>query len=129
MKKILIYFCGFLMLFFIIPIICTITPSKQPIQETLSTEVSNGDTEAVESNQYEYEKYKTIKLLHPKTSQILNIIFPNLSFFSNFNPHKHHCFTLFVITFSTSFVATSAIASSYFPLKNCTFAMFARLYL
>lgn len=75
MRKILIYFGGFLMLFFIIPAICTITPSKEPVQETLSTEVSNEDTEPVESNQYEYEKYKTIKLFHPETSQIeeLNI--------------------------------------------------------
>ncbi|MBQ2836196.1 MAG: stage II sporulation protein D [Clostridia bacterium] len=75
MKKILIYFGGFLMLFFIIPAICTITPSKEPTQETLSTEVSDEDTEPETSNQYDYEKYKTIKLLHPETAQIeeLNI--------------------------------------------------------
>ncbi len=67
MKKILIYFSGFLLVFFIIPVMCTITPNKEPVQETLSTEVLNEDTE--------HEKYKTIKLLHQETSQIeeLNI--------------------------------------------------------
>ena len=67
MKKILIYFGGFVLVFFIIPAMCTITPNKEPAQETLSTEASNEDTE--------HEKYKTIKLLHPETSQIeeLNI--------------------------------------------------------
>jgi len=71
MKKILIYFGGFLMLFFIIPAICTITPNREPKQPT----VSNQDTEPVTSNEYEYEKYKTIKLLHHESAQIeeLNI--------------------------------------------------------
>lgn len=75
MKKILIYFVGFLTLFFIIPAICTITPSKEPAQESLSTEVSDEDTQQETTNQYDYEKYKKIKLFHPETSQIeeLNI--------------------------------------------------------
>lgn len=83
MKKILIYFGGFLMMFFIIPAICTITPNKQQAQETVSADVSNENNEQQEGTQttteqeyeYEYEKYKTIKLLHPETSQVeeLNI--------------------------------------------------------
>ena len=75
MKKILIYFGGFLMLFFIIPAICTITASKETKQPVASTEVSKENTEQQTPIQYEYEKYKTIKLLHPETSQIeeLNI--------------------------------------------------------
>lgn len=75
MKKILIYFGGFLMLFFIIPAICTITPSKDSEEQTASTEVADENTEQQTPIQYEYEKYKTIKLLHPETSQIeeLNI--------------------------------------------------------
>lgn len=72
MKKILIYFAGFLILFFIIPAICTITPKKEPVQEVGTTEVTNENNE---SKEYEYEKYKTIKLLHPESAQVeeLNI--------------------------------------------------------
>ena len=73
MRKILIYFAGFLMLFFIIPAICTVTPSKENIQPTIATpDVSQDQTQVKE---YDYQQYKTIKLLHPETAQIeeLNI--------------------------------------------------------
>ena len=36
MKKLLIYFLGFLMIFFIIPAICTVTPKKESVKETIS---------------------------------------------------------------------------------------------
>ena len=55
MRKILIYFAGFLLLFFIMPVICTVTPSKEEKQEVVAT------TEQSET-QYEYQKYKTIKI-------------------------------------------------------------------
>lgn len=83
MRKILIYFAGFLMLFFIIPAICTVTPNKEETQDAgATTEQSSVSSENIEqedgqnsNEEYNYEKYKTIKLLHPETSQIeeLNI--------------------------------------------------------
>lgn len=79
MKKILIYIGTFILLFFIFPVICTITPKveKEPEKEIeTSTEQENiqQNTEISQAN-YNYEKYKTIKLLHTETNQIeeLNI--------------------------------------------------------
>ena len=64
-------------MFFIIPAICTITPSKQPIQETVT---SNEQPEVLSENLEQQEnehpiKYQTIKLLHISTGQVeeLNI--------------------------------------------------------
>ena len=76
MKKILIYFSGFLMIFFIIPAICTITPPKA--QETLATtdtQKTQEETVEPQNTEYDYQKYKTIKLLHLSTGQVeeLNI--------------------------------------------------------
>ena len=75
MKKVLIYFCVFLMLFFIIffiiPVICTVPHKKEEqVQETIA-ETENTQIQ----EEYNYEKYKTIKLLHSETMQIeeLNI--------------------------------------------------------
>lgn len=78
MRKILIYFVGFLLLFFIIPAICTVTPNKEPTQEVATnTEPNEGTSESIEQvkEQYDYQKYKTIKLQHVETGQIeeLNI--------------------------------------------------------
>ena len=71
MRKILIYFTGFFIIFFIIPVICTV-PHKQEeqVQETVA-ETENTQIQ----EEYNYEKYKTIKLLHSETMQIeeLNI--------------------------------------------------------
>lgn len=74
MRKILIYFCAFITICFIAPAVCTITPKKE--QETIANEVlPEQEVQPVEEQQYNYEKYKTIKLLHPETSQVeeLNI--------------------------------------------------------
>ena len=75
MKKIVIYFSSFLLVFFIIPAFFSGTPKKEEQQPVALTDASKKNEETVEANQYEYEKYKTIKLLHPETSQIeeLNI--------------------------------------------------------
>lgn len=64
----LIYFCAFLIIFFIVPAICTITPSKEKVQETVATTEQN--VEPVEEQEYDYQKYKTIKLLHSATGQV-----------------------------------------------------------
>lgn len=79
MKKILIYFFGFVIIFFIIPAICTMTPAKaeKVVAETeiKPTEESNDNSNVEEEKTYDYSKYKTIKLLHVNTSEIeeLNI--------------------------------------------------------
>lgn len=73
MKKILIYFSTFLMLFFIIPALCTISPSKEKVEEVVATTAPTQTQEEptpVESQDYDYQKYKTIKLLHPETGQV-----------------------------------------------------------
>lgn len=79
MKKILIYIGTFILLFFIFPVICTITPKaeKEPekeIETSIEQENIQQNTEISQAN-YDYEKYKTIKLLHTETNQIeeLNI--------------------------------------------------------
>lgn len=78
MKKILIYFLGFMIIFFIIPVICTTTPKK--IQETVSevnaiTQNNIEGTKSEETKQvsYDYTKYKTIKLLHTENQEIEEI--------------------------------------------------------
>lgn len=70
MRKILIYFTAFFIIFFIIPVICTVPHKKEQVQETVA-ETENTQKQ----DEYNYEKYKTIKLLHSETMQIeeLNI--------------------------------------------------------
>lgn len=73
MKKALIYFCSFILIFFVLPAICTTTAKKEEAKETVS-ENTNMEEESkenkIEEAKYDYEKYKTIKLLHTKTSEI-----------------------------------------------------------
>lgn len=87
MKKILIYIFCFTILFFIFPTLCTVTSKKT--EEVISGENSNANqqneqkdsNEVVQANdevstqQYDYKKYKTIKLLHTSTGEVeeLNI--------------------------------------------------------
>lgn len=82
MRKVLIYFSGFLMLFFIVPAICTVTPKKEQTQEISVAENNNVSEQSDEleivskpDSGYDYQKYKTIKLLHPESGQVeeLNI--------------------------------------------------------
>jgi len=71
MKKFLIYFTGFLMLFFILPVICTITPNKSNYKETVTANtLPNKETEISQLQEYDYQKYEKIKLLHTDTEQI-----------------------------------------------------------
>ena len=77
MKKVLIYFFVFLILFFIVPVICTVTPQKKEVQETVATTdiLQNQEIEAIVEKEYDYQKYGTIKLLHQSSNQVedLNI--------------------------------------------------------
>ncbi len=69
MKKIIIYILGFIFLFFIFPAICTIGPEKTQIEPTIANEENTEQTNT-EEKQYNYEKYKTIKLLHNNTQEV-----------------------------------------------------------
>lgn len=69
MKKALIYFFSFILIFFLLPAICTVTPQKQKKQEITVSE--NNQTQVEEK--YDYQKYKTIKILHTKTSEIEDV--------------------------------------------------------
>ena len=79
MRKMLIYFGGFIVLFFIIPAICTVTPEKKETfaqtEQSEQSEVSPSEQQQSTENQYDYEKYKTIKLLHAANNEVeeLNI--------------------------------------------------------
>ena len=79
MRKILIYFAGFIILFFIIPAICTETPEKQETfaqteqieqSEQNGDEVSSSEQQQKTEDQYDYKKFKTIKLLHTSNNEI-----------------------------------------------------------
>lgn len=77
-KKILIYFMGFLLLFFVLPTIFSVTPPKENVQEILATNDTPQKQQNVQSEEtegYDYQNYKTIKLLHIDTSKVdeLNI--------------------------------------------------------
>ena len=65
MRKILFYLCLFLFIFFVMPVICTVVPTKEVTQESI-VEIN----ENVVKQQYDYQKYKTIKLLHPEKKHV-----------------------------------------------------------
>ena len=71
MRKVLIYFSIFLLIFFLVPVICTVTPKKENVQETIAqnsnNEILNEEKEV--KQEFEYQKYKTIRLLHSATGQ------------------------------------------------------------
>ena len=82
MRKILIYFAGFIILFFIIPAICTVTPEKQEIfaqteenGQSEQNEGSSSEQQQPTEQEYDYKKFKTIKLLHTSSNEVeeLNI--------------------------------------------------------
>lgn len=75
MKKIFIYLSGFIIIFFIIPTILTISPKKENMEETISNIDEKPEETVNQQEQYDYQKYKTIRLLHQETGQVeeLNI--------------------------------------------------------
>ena len=75
MKKIFIYLFGFIIIFFIIPTLLTITPKKENVEKTISNIDKNLEETVNQQQKYDYQKYKTIKLLHQETGQVeeLNI--------------------------------------------------------
>ena len=85
MKKLLTSFLSYIFLFFVLPALCTVVPKK--VQETVSNEENNTNDEVnvaenntsneeSTSDQYDYQKYKTIKLLHSATGDVEESIMP-----------------------------------------------------
>ena len=70
MKKIFIYLLGFIIIFFIIPTLLTISPPKENVEETISNIEENSEETVKQQEQYDYQKYKTIKLLHTENGQV-----------------------------------------------------------
>lgn len=84
MKKFLLYFCGFTIVFFIAPAICTATPKKNNQQEQpqnenneqlqeQSQEQSQEQLQTMEStaeNTQEQQENRTIRLLHATTGEV-----------------------------------------------------------
>ena len=80
MKKFLLYFCGFTIVFFIAPAICTATPKKNNQQEQPQNENNKQlqeqsqeqlqTMESTEENTQEQQENRTIRLLHATTGEI-----------------------------------------------------------
>lgn len=86
MKKFLLYFCGFAIVFFIAPAMCTTSPKKAPKNEILeklsdnskiekdkqnkNEDLQNNDKNKEINNQQNTENSRNIKLLHTKSGQI-----------------------------------------------------------
>lgn len=74
MKKILIYFMGFILICFILPAICTKTVEVENSNTMAKEEIEAQTTEKKEetSNRevYDYREFNTIKLLHMETGEI-----------------------------------------------------------
>ena len=67
MKKVLIYFLIFLLICFIIPALLT----KGAVNGAVQKEEKDKNEEAkIEEEKYNYNKYRTIKLLHAKTGEV-----------------------------------------------------------
>lgn len=68
MRRFLLYFCGFVILFFIAPAICTVTSGKS--QETIADDGGNEQEQMEDSGLQENSDSKTIKLLHSITGEV-----------------------------------------------------------
>ena len=72
MKKMLLYILSFIILFFILPIIFTITPKAETeeVVSNIENVTQEQPEQEVETTIYDYQKYKTIKLFHSGSGQI-----------------------------------------------------------
>ena len=74
MKKILIYFIGFILICFILPVICTRTLEVENLNTIAKEEIEAQSTEEKEETPnrevYDYREFNTIKLLHMETGEI-----------------------------------------------------------
>ena len=76
MKKLILYFFAFILIFFIVPAICTKTSSKitSAESEENNQEIKN-DTPS--NTNYDYSKFGTVKLLHTETGEVEEIDIDN----------------------------------------------------
>ena len=72
MKKMLLYILSFIILFFILPIIFTITPKAETeeVVSNIENVTQEQPEQEVETTIYDYQKYKTIKLFNSGSGQI-----------------------------------------------------------
>ena len=74
MKKILIYFMGFILICFILPAICTKTVEVENLNTIAKEEIEVQKTEEKEETPnrevYDYREFNIIKLLHMETGEI-----------------------------------------------------------
>ena len=81
MKKILLYFIGFIFICFMLPAICTtplkIENSSSKVEENKENEniVQNESTESSIAKKYDYREYSNIKLLHSENNLIEELPF------------------------------------------------------
>lgn len=80
MKKFLLYFCGFVIVFFIAPAICTATPKKKTenqnisnVNEQINSEVNDDANKTQDEQTSVQQENRTIKLLHSSTGEIEEI--------------------------------------------------------
>lgn len=69
MRKFLLYFCGFVIIFFVAPAICTATPQKKQENNTQETEEQQEQKQVLEDTS-EIKEGKTIKLLHSTKNEV-----------------------------------------------------------
>ena len=78
MKKVLIYFVAFIAIFFLLPAICTITPKKDNVRQTATSETNTNeqtdnteqDANLIQQENEQNQKYQTIKLIHSSTGEV-----------------------------------------------------------
>ena len=70
-KNILIYFCGFVIVFFIAPAICTVTPNPKTEEVSANANPSSENvTNEQSNNNSDTGSKRTIKLLHSSIGEV-----------------------------------------------------------
>ena len=69
MKKFLLYFCGFVIIFFIAPAICTAQPQKTSKQSEEKTKPQTVSVNQSEDSTVVQQENKKIRLLHSATNE------------------------------------------------------------
>lgn len=73
MKKFLMYLFGFILIFFLLPAVCTIVPNKTEkvsAMENNEQNIQDENNSKIEEMSEEYLKYQKIKLLHKQTGEV-----------------------------------------------------------
>lgn len=73
MKKILLYALSFILLCFVIPILFTKGSNNKQVSSSLENEPIVNENDNLNTGDYDYKEYSTIKLLHAETNTIEEI--------------------------------------------------------